>query len=67
MFEENKQIMDYQDRMEKAVKQVLKDVKVRHSQQRIPETKEYWDAIQKAQEDFNVSGKKISKIIQGEI
>lgn len=59
--------MDYQDRMEKAVKQVRRDVKVRHSQQQIPETKEYWDAIQKAQEDFNVSGEKIKKIIQAEI
>jgi len=59
--------MDYQDRMEKAVRQVRKDVKVRHSQQQIPETKEYWDAVQKAEKDFNVSGENISNIIQGKI
>jgi len=59
--------MDYQDRMEKAVKQVRKDVKARHSQQQIPKTNKYWNAIQQAEKDFNVSGEKISNIIQGEI
>ena len=59
--------MDYQDRMEKAVKQVRKDVKARHSQQQIPKTNKYWNAIQKAEKDFNVSGEKIKKIIQAEI
>jgi len=55
-------------KIKQAVSQVIREIGWKYSSILSPvQTPEYFEAIKKAEKDFNVSGKKLDKIIQAQI
>lgn len=59
--------MKHVDRIEQAITQVRKELKITHPQLSPVQNNEYWNAVQKAEKDFNVSGVKLDSILQATI
>lgn len=59
--------MKHVDRIEQAITQVRKELKITHPQLSPVQNDEYWNAVQKAEKDFNVNKEKLNNILQATI